>query len=303
MVKKADLNRTRKLVKGLEFPSRPTVMLEVMKATNSFAPDQRLVADIIRRDIVLASKVLEEANSNLPGYKRRIASVEQAVLLLGLPRVRAVVTQLFLSASLVGKDSPMQKLRHRCVAVGRVAARVAQSLPRVSPAFQSGYLPAVDPEEAYLLGMFHDCGISLLFQKFADYESFFNEARESGGQTTLLGAERRQYQTDHSLIGYVLCEQWQLPPHLCEVIRDHHQLRGFAKAGKKVANRRRIALILVLKLAEKFTGEMTAEEWLDLQEEVLAALGMDAVAVDRLGDGLEADKVVEAEPATSGAEA
>ena len=46
MAKKSDLKRTRKLIKGMAIPSRPTVMLEAIKAQNTFAPDLQAVADI-----------------------------------------------------------------------------------------------------------------------------------------------------------------------------------------------------------------------------------------------------------------
>lgn len=281
MVKKADLNRTQKLIRGMEIPSRPTVLLEVMKATNAFAPDMRQVADIIKRDLVLSAQVLEEANTNLRGYQRSVASVEQAVLLLGLPRVRLLVTQQFLSASLVGKDSPMQKFRRRSVEVGRAAAKLAGLLPEASRAFHSGYLPAVDPEEAYLLGMFHDCGIAVLLQKFADYEEL-HDGVQTEANGSLVGAERAQYQTDHSLVGYLLCERWRLPPDLCEVIRDHHQMHGFAKAGKKVADRRKVALFAILKLAEKVTGELTDLEWQGIEAELALVLDVEPAVLLRL---------------------
>jgi len=286
MAKKADLKRTRKLIKGMAIPSRPTVMLEVIKAQNTFAPDLQAVADVIARDLVLSSRVLQEANTALPGLKRKVSSIQQAVMLLGLARVRKVVTSLFLSTALIGKGGALHRLRRRCTEVGRVAAALAEELPRISPACQSGYLPPVESDEAYTLGLFHDCGLSLLMQKFADYEGFYDEVSKKG-EISLVAAEDDRFRTNHCLVGFLLCEDWQLPKPLCQAILNHHQDPGFIRAGKKAKNRKTLTLQAILKLAEWINGELSVNEWEGVRGGLLGFFDMDDTQLEQLRDKVQ----------------
>ncbi len=286
MAKKTDLKRTRKLIKGMTIPSRPAVMLEVIRAQNTFAPDLQAVADVIARDVVLSSRVLQEANTALPGLKRQVSSIEQAVMLLGLGRVRKVVTSLFLSTSLIGKGGVLHRLRHRYAEAGRVAAALAEELPRISPAYQSGYLPSVESDEAYVLGLFHDCGLSLLMQKFADYEAFYDEVRKKG-EISLVAAEDDRFRTNHCLVGFLLCEDWQLPKPLCQAILNHHQDPGFIRAGKKAKNRKTLILQTILKLSEWINGELSVNEWESVRGGLLGFLDMDDRQLEQLRDKVQ----------------
>ena len=286
MAKKADLKRTRKLIKGMTIPSRPTVMLEVIKALDGFAPDLQAVAEVISRDLVLSSRVLQEANTTLPGLKRRVSSIQQAAMLLGLRRVRRLVTGLFLSTSLMGKGGTLHRLRHRYAEAGRTAAALAKELPRISPACQSGYLPPVESDEAYTLGLFHDCGLSLLMQRFADYEGFYDEVRKKG-QISLVAAEDDRFRTNHCLVGYVLCEDWQLPEPLCQTILTHHKHPGFMRAGKKAKNRKTLTLQSILRLSEWIDGEISIHEWESVRGDLLGFLDMDDTQLEQLRDRVQ----------------
>ncbi len=286
MAKKSDLKRTRKLIKAMAIPSRPTVMLEVIKALNTFAPDLQAVADIIARDLVLSSRVLQEANTNLPGLQRKVSSIAQAVMLLGLGRVRKVVTSLFLSTSLMGKGGGLHRLRHRYADAGRASAALAEALPRVSPAFQSGYLTPVERDEAYTLGLFHDCGLSLLMQKFADYEGFYDEVRRKG-EVSLVAAEDDRFGTNHCLVGFLLCEDWQLPEPLCQAILEHHRDLEFSRAGKKAKIRKTLTLQSILKLSEWINGELSVKEWESVRGGLLDFLDMDDTQLAQLRDKVQ----------------
>lgn len=286
-MKKKDLQRTRKLIGGMAIPSRPTVMLEVIKAQNAFAPDLQKVAEVISGDVVLSSRVLQEANTVLPGLRRKVGSIEQAVMLLGLAAVRRVVTNLFLNTSLISKQDPLQQLRQRCTVVGRAVAYLAQHLPLHASAYRSGYLPLIPPDEAYALGLFHDCGLSVLMQKYADYQSFYEELRQDGSRA-LVEAEEHRFRTNHCAVGYLLCEQWQLPPELCQVIRDHHAPPGFSRPGKKLKDRRSITMYGLLKLGEYLGGELSAAEWDGVRGDLYQFFGIGDAEMTVLRQGYDA---------------
>ncbi len=264
-MRKRELRRTIRLIKGIDIPSRPTVLLEVVKAQNAFAPDLHRVSEIAKRDVVLASKILMAANTSWSKRKRQVSSVEQAVMLLGLSTIRKLMTEIFIGTSLIGKDAPLQKIRRHYMFSARTTAAVAGEISQISPAYKSGYLPAITPDEAYTLGLFHDVGLIVLMQRFADYHDFYGE--QAVGES-LVVAEQERYGTNHCLVGSLLCEGWRFPQVLCHVILTHHQPRRFIKPGKKAKARKALLLRAILNISDWVTGESTEAEWQLVRTEI-----------------------------------
>ncbi|MBF0188169.1 MAG: HDOD domain-containing protein, partial [Magnetococcales bacterium] len=271
----------------ITIPSRPSIMLEVAKATRGFAPDLQGVAEIIRRDMLLSSEVLGEANRKLSDYKGKVGSIQQAVMLLGLPRVREIVTRQFLTTSLIGRNDPMQKVRMHSLSVAQAAARLAYLLPDRSPTMQNGYLPTIHPDEAYTVGLLHDVGVIILMQCFDNYRPFHEEMRTHGGRA-LVNAENDRFNTDHCQVGALLADRWNLPETVWRVILSHHDHDAFFKAGKKVQRRKAAVLQGILHLAEHAAEDVFRDEWdlfvnrfgpfFDLNENALQSLRNEAGA-------------------------
>ena len=276
----AAINRTQQLIEGLSIPSRPNVLMDAVNVQNAFGPDLVKVSDVVSRDVALASRTLAEANARLPGLERQVASINQAVMLLGLERVREIVTELFLSTALISKDGRLQELRQRSVRTAQAAAWVTGKLAGLSPAFKSGYLKAIDGEEAYLLGLFHDCGLTILMQKFTDYQAFYDEVMASEG--ALADSETLRYQTNHGLVGYVLCDSWGMPESFCEAVLTHHDITGFTAAGGLRGDSAVLGLRAVLATAEWLSGEVAPQEWRAMRPAIVQFLGLNDAELDAL---------------------
>ncbi|KWT78811.1 HDOD domain-containing protein [Candidatus Magnetominusculus xianensis] len=184
------LRRAERLLENLSMPSRPDVLLDAVRTQAGFAPDPLAVTAVILKDMALSAAVLHAANTQLNGWKRKLISIEGAVALLGLERVRAIVAEQFLSATLVSQEGPLQMVRLRGVEAGRVAARLARELPKAAPHCLNGYLPPVAPDEAYAAGLLHDCGLVAMMRGFPDYVGFCQEMHARGGGRRGGGGER-----------------------------------------------------------------------------------------------------------------
>ena len=281
MGKKAQFKLACKMMKGCAIPSRPSVMLEVIKTQNTFAPDARQVTAVIRRDMALASAVLRAANTCLPQHKRAIASIDQAVILLGPEPIGRIVQHLFLSAGLTGKDSLMQRVRRQAIEAGQVTQWLARELPETLPAFKNGLLKPADPDEALVVGLFHDCGQAMLIQKFSDYAAFLDQVYKEGRQT-VVEAENERYRTNHCLLGFLLADSWCLPVPIAQLIRDHHQVAGFANPDKKAQKNGMAPLHALLYLAQYICGKLPRKEWEVGREPLLAYYGIDNADLERL---------------------
>ncbi|MEO5345452.1 MAG: HDOD domain-containing protein [Magnetococcus sp. YQC-9] len=276
--------KARELVRDLVMPSRPDLLLEVMRAQSGFAADPVAVTGLILSDLALSGAVLRVANSELKGRKRALISIEAAVALLGFERVRAIVSEQFLSASLVTREGPVQRLRLRSVAAGRAAARLAQRLPEVAPNCQNGYLPAVASDDAYAVGLLHDCGLIAMLRAFPDYALFCQHSREQG-IVDLLAAENERFGTNHGLTGYWLLRSWNLPEWFCRIVRGHHGLEDFNRPGVKTNERRHLVLRAILHLSASVCGEDAREVWLAVEEPIATFFGLDSEQLERLRSG------------------
>ncbi|MBF0417356.1 MAG: HDOD domain-containing protein [Magnetococcales bacterium] len=274
-------DKAKRLIRDLVVPSRPDLLLEARRAQSGFAPDPMAVTALILEDMALSAAVLRAANADLEGWKRRVASIEGAVALLGFDRVRGIVSEQFLSASLVAREGPMQSLRMRAVASGRLAARLARRLPEVAPNCLNGYLPAVAPDEAYTAGLLHDAGLIAMLRAYPDYALFCRQ-NHGPGLVDLVGAENARYGTNHALTGYWLLRSWNLPESLCRLVVVHHRVDDFNRPGLKASARRMLVLRAILHLAASVCGGDSPSAWLAAQEPVATLFGLETSALECL---------------------
>ncbi|MBF0628629.1 MAG: HDOD domain-containing protein [Magnetococcales bacterium] len=283
---KKRLERAERLLEDLVMPSRPDLLLEVMRAQSGFAPDPVAVTGWIVTDMALAAAVLQAANTRLPGWKRKVISIEGAVALLGFDPVRTIVSGQFLSAALVARDGPLQTLRLRAVEAGRTAARLARLLPEVAPNCLNGYLPAVPPDEAYAVGLLHDCGLIAMLRGFPDYAGFCRETHAQG-VVDLVAAENERFGTNHALTGYLMMQRWRLPEPVCRIVRVHHQMDDFNRPGGKVRDREHMVLRAILHLSASVCGGESHQAWLAVEESLADFFGLETNQLEQLRTGAD----------------
>ncbi|MCA8943522.1 MAG: HDOD domain-containing protein, partial [Planctomycetes bacterium] len=103
-------------------PQNKLAMLELLGKVHDPSVDIESVVDTIVRDVSMSYRLLRSVNSSLFALPREIESVHQAVVLLGLGRVRSLCTLLMMAAV---DDKPLE-----LTVTGLVRARTCQSLGR-----------------------------------------------------------------------------------------------------------------------------------------------------------------------------
>ncbi|MEO5362404.1 MAG: HDOD domain-containing protein [Magnetococcus sp. DMHC-8] len=267
-----NLKLSHRLVRGFSLPTRPPEMLEAIKTQSAFVQTPPEVMAVIVRDLALAARILQAANTLLTGHNRQVGSIESARVLLGQEKVREITHELFLEVDIARKASWMQTQRLRAVRAARLTAWLAREVTRLSPGIQSGHLPVVPHEEAYVLGLFHDCGKMVLLRHFADYPDLLTQERDVTRQP-LEALEMAQYQTHHAVLGGLLAESWQLPRPLVHLIETHHQPDTFA--GRPVSERPYLLLHAILFMTEWLEGDLTAWEWEQHRDHFQQLFGLD----------------------------
>lgn len=204
------------LAKIIDLPTISPVCarLEALLADRNATADQ--VATAIQLDPSIAAKVLRLANSASFGLQRRIASIRQAVPLIGLKRVAAIV-QAASTFDAIGRvqESPHFDRRafwQHSIGTGAIAGVLARRC-------------GLDPDQALVAGVLHDVGKVILDGFFPD---FFREALEKAAADgiPLARAEAEVLPVTHEAVGRHLARLWGLPGRLVDVIGAHDSLKA-----------------------------------------------------------------------------
>lgn len=232
------------LASGIKIPPLPEVLLKVQAMLRDPDVSTSDLARLIRQDGALSGAVFRVVGSPVFGLRARVDTVDRAVALLGIPPTLAILRGIALRAALGGgHDAALEALWQRS---GRIAqfAMLAARLLR---------LRGISPDQAYTLGMFHDCGLALLVKRFAAYDEALARGRWAG-----IPALDHAQNSDHGLLGEMVARNWQLPEVVARAIRHHHDLEG---GGQEEAVARLVALLnIACHMHSQALGE-EAPEW------------------------------------------
>lgn len=196
-----------------EIPSVPAILMPLLHYLELPIGEisvQKIV-DLISCDKSVTAQCLHMANSPLFGRWNDIESVHDAVVALGVVRVRDIAMScciLKIMPKDLGCIDPRIFWEHS-LGVALVNRKLAKRV---------GYR---DPEKAYLAGLLHDVGIIvnhvILPEQFRETTSYAYANRVAFQE-----AELKTLGTSHCVTGMLLAEDWHLGSELSEVIRRHH---------------------------------------------------------------------------------
>ena len=194
-------------------PAMPTILTSLCEALSVRASkiDINRIARTISYDKALTAQCLRVANSALFRQRGDVATVREAVLALGLWRIRDLAFSCSLPLMFGNLSSGVGKeifWRH-----GLGTALVSQNLAQM--------LGAANHEQAYLCGLLHDIGIlvnAILFPQ--EFRQVLEEATRE--KAAVDKVEQRILGFTHAESGCILAEFWRLPVEVAEVIEYHN---------------------------------------------------------------------------------
>src|SRR5439155_9548775 len=134
----------------------PEITSQIIKTVEDPKSSSAQLHQLVSHDPALVTRILKVVNSSSYGLPGQIASIERAIVLLGLNAVKNIAVaaslgQMFRGVKLCEGFTAKDLWRH-CVAVAVVARELAKQMK----------LPLVD--EAFLAGMIHDVGMLVALQ-------------------------------------------------------------------------------------------------------------------------------------------
>ncbi|MEO5343470.1 MAG: HDOD domain-containing protein [Gammaproteobacteria bacterium SHHR-1] len=230
-----------RLLTGIHIPPRPRVLVEILQQKQASEPDMAKISEAISTDVALSASILKTVNSSLYGLRNPVNSIPHGVSLLGYKNVISLVTGLSLRQAMNGTPR---------VSFDRfwdAASNTAMAARALSWQFSVG-----DPADAYLIGLFHDCGIPLMMMRFHGYVPVIKQASADPGND-VNRIEEQAFALSHSILGYLVAQSWNLPELVCEVIRLHHEPIGLEGEHAKLT-----PLVYLLAFAEHLGNRVSS---------------------------------------------
>jgi HD-like signal output (HDOD) protein len=78
---------------------------------------------------------------------------------------------------------------------------------------------SLNAEQAFTVGLFHDCGVAVLMQHFPSYCRAFGEP--TAPLPNVL-AQDDVFESSHCLVGQMVAHEWNLPEFVYETVGHHH---------------------------------------------------------------------------------
>ena len=257
-------------LQGISVPPQPQIMVDLQMEQYMPDPDLEVIAKLISQDPGLSGALLKIVNSPYYGLSNKIASIQRAVNLLGS---RSIIN-LINAQSIKGEmsDETIVTL-NRFWDTAQDAAMTCLTLAKRTGS------QAID--EAYALGLFHDCGVPLMLKRFPNYMAVLEQAyAHAGPESRVVDTENTAFNTNHAVVGYYTAKSWRLPEHVTNAIANHHNaLAIFSDESSR--NSQLKNLLAILKMAEHICSsyrvlgnQVEDHEWNSVGHLVLDYVGL-----------------------------
>lgn len=206
----AEARQTDRKALLARIPAFPPIVLRLLDILSRDDVEIRELVTLISSDPAFSAQILRVANSPLFGFRSQIDTLQSALVVLGLRRVRGL-TMTVATANHMKAALRIEELS-RCWRHMLACALLTEELARSFPAFE---------ERAYTAGLLHDVGrLGLLLAYPAEYAELLRNADLNAVE--LLDYEKEKLGLDHCEAGRLLAAHWNLPPEFQIIAARHH---------------------------------------------------------------------------------
>lgn len=242
-------------------PAMPVIAQKILALNLESDEGERAMLKLIEKDPQIAAKIIGLANTPLFGAAKRITSVSDASMLLGITRVKSVTMGIAVMSSLIKKPAgrlDVQGLWLHSLAIALAMRTIAHEMPR-------NMRPLED--EIFLAGLLHDIGFMVLNhldQKRSDELQLMLATDKDHSSAEI---ENNLLELNHGELGAELAHFWELPDHIVAVLRYHHDPENvLAEVGQPLVRMVNLAekTLTAFGIAEYEDAQISLEEWQSL---------------------------------------
>lgn len=245
------------LLKQIRLPSFPDAVIKIRDALEQEDCDINRIAELASLETVLASRLLQSANSafyNASGNK--INDLNAAVMRLGLKEVRnmaiaVAVEQLFIAQEHPAIAKDLAILWRRSIAMSSVAYVLASECKRAAP------------EKAFLCGLLHEVGKLYMLTKAPEFPGIRIDVTERSDAPD----------SWHPQVGRCIVEDWGFDADIAQTVEPADLIRS---------NRAAAPDLIDVVFGAELICSATDETPIDFEHPCLARLGLDAEQLTEL---------------------
>jgi putative nucleotidyltransferase with HDIG domain len=259
-------------VKHLDMlPAMPAIAQLILSLDLESDQGERAMLKLIEKDPQIAAKIIGLANTPLFGASKRVSSVADASMLLGIARVKAVTMGIVVMSSLIKKPAgklDVLSLWLHSLAISLAVKTLSQAMPRNTRPHD---------DEIFLAGLLHDIGYMVLNYLDQNLSDELHTRLVSQPDQSSAEIEAELLEMNHCELGAELAHFWNLPDSIIAVLRYHHDPENeLAAIGQP--------LVSMVNIAEKTLGAFgIPEHWSpEISPEKWQALGIDPSMADEL---------------------
>ena len=272
-----DAARKRGPLKDIVIDPCPKLLIDLRAVVRRIDPEPADVVAIASHDVAMAAAVIKVANSPLYARARRVATVAEAVAVLGMAHTVSILTG-FLMRRTFSVQSPLiehfwQSSTRRATAMGYIARQ----------------LFGVDPELAHTCGLFAHIALPILLRGLKGFEATLQKAMGDTSQG-FTAIENAAHNTDHAVVGAIVAKTWLLPEEIALAVRLHHDFTVLEDQSVPELVRKLVAMLLIAEhMVSSFEGVTALVEWQQHGAECLALLHVEEHEIAHWLDALHAD--------------
>lgn len=266
-----DVVRIKRVLEGgIRIPAQPRVLNELRKLMARQELDVRLLARTINQDPGLTAMLFKVVGNAAYRKHQPFDSLEQILHAVGVAQTYNLAQAIALrNVGMTSDKRVYEAFWVRSQAVGELAMLIAEERVAVCNLF---------PDQAYLAGIFHACGVPLLLQRFPSYCSELRLG--TPGHWANWQEEDRKFNTDHAVVGYLVARHWCLPGFICDAIRYQHSMLDLGDHDSR-------SMVAILQLAIEIHARdqrVPNPEWDAVRSQVLPELGLSDEALPEFVD-------------------
>ena len=201
------MDKTIELVNSVkDIHAMPSVIVKALNIMKKPTASMNELGDIVMFDQSLTIKILALVNSAYYGFSQQISSINIALSLLGMVKVKNIIVAVAMKP-MMSNQGDKELWKHSM----RVAAGCE---------YLANLTKIMDSDEAFIAGFVHDVGKMVLHMSNEKLYAKVISAVNDGAD--ILEAERKYFDSDHVKTGSLLAKRWQLPILLANIISYHH---------------------------------------------------------------------------------
>lgn len=215
---KETISRTKKVLRGINsIAPLPPTAAKAMSMLNDANCDLDKLGHVLSVDPSFVGMLLKMVNSAFYGLKSRISSVKNALVILGLEKLR----QLVLAAAVMDKFKNLPpdvtaRFWEHAVWTGEWCKQLGNQFK------------FAETDEMFIAGILHNVGELLAYQHFPAEQAQIDMLTAAG--KSRLDAERLQLGGTHADLGSYLFGLWKLPDNVLQSTLLHHHDLGVLQA-------------------------------------------------------------------------